>query len=187
MVDDGSDDTTLKIAQRYTKNVLYHQVNLGKGAALKTGCLYAFEHLGAEAVIFFDADNQHNPELLPEFSEKLQKFDAVFGVRSFDNKMPLTRIFLNRLASVFVLFFFGQYIPDIPCGFKGLTKKSYKKIAWKAKDYAVEMEIAARTAQYKLSFDTISIPTIYHDLDRGMSFLDTFTIVTQLISWRFFR
>lgn len=187
VVSDGSTDKTVEIAQRTTPHVLAHRVNLGKGAALKTGCEYAFSQLSAHSVVFFDGDDQHKPELLPEFAEKLETHDVVCGVRSFDNKMPLLRIFLNRLGSFAVLLLFGKYIPDIPCGYKGLTQKAYQKINWKAQDYAVEMEIAARMAQYNLSFDVVSVPTIYHDLDRGMSFLDTLTVITQLISWRLFR
>lgn len=187
VVDDGSHDNSTKIAKKYTRHALKHSINIGKGAALKTGCIYAFEHLNAHSVIFLDADDQHDPELIPEFTRELQNHGAVFGVRSFDNNMPLMRIFLNRFASVLILFLFGRYIPDIPCGYKGLTKKTYERIDWRARDYAVEMEIAARVAQYNIPFSIITIPTVYHDLDRGMNILDTLTVITQLVSWRLFK
>lgn len=187
VVDDGSSDKTVSLAKKHSKHVLEHSINLGKGAALTTGCDYAFKKCKADAVIFLDSDDQHDPELIPLFIEKLHHFGAVFGVRSFDNNMPLLRIFLNRFASVLILVLFGKYIPDIPCGYKAITHKTYKKISWKARDYAVEMEIAARVAQYQIPFTSIAIPTIYHDLDRGMNFLDTLTVVTQLLSWRLFK
>ncbi len=186
VVDDGSRDLTFEIASEQIPHVLKHQINLGKGAALKTGAEYAFSELGATGVIFFDGDDQHDPNLLTTFATELQTSDVVLGVRAFDNKMPLLRIMMNRLASFLVLLFFGKYIPDIPCGFKALSKSAYKKINWKSRDYAVEMEIAARVAQYDLKYSEVSIPTVYHDLDRGMTILDTITIVPQFISWRFF-
>lgn len=185
VVDDGSRDETLKIAKRYTPHALTHAVNLGKGAAMKTGSEYAFRKLGAKGVIFFDADDQHDAELIAQFAEELKKHPVVLGVRSFDNQMPLMRIMMNRLGSVLIMILFGGYVPDIPCGFKALSKSAYKKINWKSTDYMVEMEIAARVAQYDLEYSEIAIPTVYHDLDRGMTILDTIHIIPQCIAWRF--
>ncbi len=184
VVDDGSDDKTYELARTTVTHTLRHAINLGKGAALKTGSQYAFDKLGAQHVIFFDADDQHDPTLIPFFAEALKKHEVVLGVRAFDNRMPFIRILLNRVGSLFVLFLFGAYIPDIPCGFKALSKKAFTTINWQSQDYAVEMEIAAKLAKYKLDFSTIPIPTIYHDLDRGMNFLDTLAIVRQLVEWR---
>lgn len=183
-VDDGSKDKTAQIAKKYTSHVLSHSVNLGKGAALKTGCEYAFKQLHAKAVIFMDSDDQHNPEELPLFFEALQKNSVVFGVRSFDEKMPLVRIIGNRLASVLIYFMFGSYIPDIPSGFKALTANAYTELAWNSNDYAVEMEIAARTAKFKKKYAVVSIQTIYHDFERGMTILDTLRMISRILSWR---
>jgi len=184
VVDDGSLDKMATIAKKYTNHVLCHSINLGKGAALKTGCEYAFTNLNADAVIFMDSDDQHDPEELPLFQQALKNSEVVFGVRAFDENMPLIRIIGNRLASAVVLLLFGAYIPDIPSGFKALSKKAYKKLAWSANDYAVEMEIAARTAKYKIPFSIIQIKTIYHDFDRGMTILDTLRMIGKIISWR---
>jgi len=184
VVDDGSTDSMREIAKKYTEHVLSHSVNLGKGAALKTGCEYAFKKLGAEAVIFIDSDDQHDPEEIPLFVKTLETADAVFGVRSFNEKMPLFRIILNRLASLIILLMFGKYIPDIPCGYKAMSKSAYKKLAWNSADYAVEMEIAARTAKYKVNYLTIPIKTIYHNFDRGMTIIDTVRMITKVVGWR---
>ena len=53
VVDDGSTDNTNAIAKPYA-TVIKHKVNLGKGAAMKSGASYAFAN-GAEAVIFIVA------------------------------------------------------------------------------------------------------------------------------------
>lgn len=184
VVDDGSNDNTYELAKKYAQHALQHKINLGKGAALKTGCEYAFTRLNADGVIFFDADDQHEVGELSLFVSALQEHDVVFGVRSFDENMPLIRIMFNRLASVFLMILFGRYIPDIPSGYKALTKKAYKKVQWNSTDYAVEMEIAARVAKEKLDFVTVPIATIYHELDRGMTFIDTLRILLRAISWR---
>lgn len=185
VVDDGSTDKMARLARKYTPHVLSHAINLGKGAALKTGCEYAFTVMKAQAVIFMDSDDQHHPKHLQQFESLLQhKHQVVFGVRAFDSRMPLFRIMLNRLASVLILFLFGDYIPDIPSGYKALTRKAYKRLKWDATDYAVEMEIAAKTAKYNIKFATIPIETIYHDFDRGMTILDTMRMMTKIVRWK---
>ena len=184
VVDDGSKDRMPQIAKKYTSHVISHAINLGKGAALKTGCEYAFKTLGADAVIFMDSDDQHDPKELELFFTALQTSDVVFGIRSFDEKMPLFRILMNRLASFVIYILFGSYIPDIPSGYKAITKKAYIKLAWNSTDYAVEMEIAARTAKYKIPYEIVPITTIYHDFERGMTILDSLRMITKILSWR---
>jgi len=185
VVDDGSADNTAVIAQKYCSHVLVHKVNLGKGAALKTGCEYAFQKLGAKAVILMDSDDQHDPAKLPEFFQHLKDGSrVVLGERAMNFQMPLIKIIGNRFSSILVLVLFGVYIPDIPSGYKAFTKKAYQKIKWHSSGYEAEVEIAARIAKNKLAFTTITIPTIYHDTDKGMTLLDTFEMIIKVISWR---
>lgn len=184
-VDDGSSDRCAAIARKYTPHVLVHEINLGKGAALKTGCEYAVRQLGAQAIIIMDADDQHDPAELKLFFEKFhQGFDVIFGVRSMDMDMPFLRIFANRLASFLVYVFFGRYIPDIPSGYKAFTSRVYPRLVWRSAGYTVEMELAVRVAKYQINFTTVPIKTIYHDFDKGMTMLHTFTIIGNLFNWR---
>jgi glycosyltransferase involved in cell wall biosynthesis len=183
VIDDGSHDKSVEIAKQHTKEVLVHKLNLGKGGALKTGSDYAFEHLDAQAVIFIDSDDQHNPKELKLFYEEFAKgSEVIFGERKMDSKMPLIRVLGNRFASILVHLFFGSYVPDIPSGFKAISKKSYQKIRWQETGYGVELEIAARVAKYKIPFSVVPISTIYHDMDRGMTLLDAFQICLKLLN-----
>ncbi len=185
VVDDGSQDNTAQIARKYTNHVLVHPINLGKGAALKTGCEYAFGKCRADSVIFIDSDDQHDPNELTKFAQELQKGSpVVFGLRAFDQRMPLIRIILNRVASVLIFFLFGAYVPDIPNGYKALSREAFQIIAWDSPDYAVETEIAARVAKNRVPFTVVQVSTIYHDLDRGMTILDTLKIVLRIVNWR---
>lgn len=75
VVDDGSTDgSKLKVQTSKLKGLtlLEHKINLGKGAAMKTGAEFAFGN-GAEAVIFMDSDSQHNPNDLVKFVDALQE------------------------------------------------------------------------------------------------------------------
>jgi glycosyltransferase involved in cell wall biosynthesis len=183
VVDDGSQDKTLSIAKKHAKHVLHHQVNLGKGAALKTGCDFAFNTKKATSVIVMDSDDQHDPAELPLFEKALQKNEIVFGVRGFQG-MPKIRAIGNTLLSALVAILFGMYIPDILSGYKAFTQKAYQNIRWESSAYGVELEIAVRVAKTKTEYETVAIATIYHDLDRGMTLLDALGILAHIISWR---
>jgi polyprenyl-phospho-N-acetylgalactosaminyl synthase len=185
IVDDGSADQTFQMAQELTGHALQHELNLGKGAALKTGCRYAFRVMNAKAVIFMDSDAQHDPSELQLFVTKLKGgVDIVLGVRAFDNAMPLIKIMGNRFASFLVLALFGTYIPDIPSGYKALSKKGYNSVRWSSTDYRVELEIAVKIARQKLPFSTVPVTTIYADYERGFQFLDALQMIGSAFWWR---
>lgn len=185
VVDDGSADETSTIAKRYSRHVLRHRINLGKGAALRTGCEYAFTQLHAQAVIFMDSDAQHKTEELETFRQQLSEGNKiVLGVRAFDSSMPLVRIMGNRFSSVMVLLFFGKYIPDIPSGYKALTKSAYTALHLRSSGYNIELEIAVKIAKKRLQFSTVPITTIYHDFERGFQPLDALRMMVDLVMWR---
>jgi len=188
VVDDGSDDKSkFKAYGSRLKNltVLEHKINLGKGAAMKTGADYAFDH-GADAVIFMDSDGQHEAEDLPKFIEALESgnFDVVFGTRNYSYGVPLVRYLGNKFASVVMALFFKIYVSDVLCGFKGLTREAYKKVRWESSGYGVEAEIVARLGKNKLNFCEVPISTIYHDKVKGVTILDAFGIFGEVIKWK---
>lgn len=184
VVDDGSHDSTAKIARRYTPHVLSHATNLGKGAAMKTGADYAFETLSMHAIIYIDADDQHDPTQIPHFVKKLAKHDVVFGVRGVGASMPTVRYLGNKFASILLNILFGGYIEDIPSGYKAIRRRAYESIKWSSTGYAVETEIAVRVLQKKLPYATVGIEVIYHDHDKGMTILDAFRIAGNLFLWK---
>jgi glycosyltransferase involved in cell wall biosynthesis len=183
-VDDGSSDNSAQVAAKFTPHVLVHQVNLGKGAAMLTGGEYAFKELGADAVVFMDADDQHDPVHLPDFAKKMKKYDIVFGVRDLGVNMPLARYMGNKFASVLLKILFGRYIADIPSGYKGMTKDAFNKLKWKSSGYEVETEIAVRVVQQNIPFGTVEIRAIYHDRDKGLTLFDAAHITHSIINWR---
>jgi len=181
VVDDGSDDHTADLLKASNLYFLRHQINLGKGAAMKTGADFAFAKLKARAVIFMDGDDQHDPQELKLFFAKLLSGSkVVFGERKMDHQMPLLRIIGNRVASLLVMLLFGAYVPDIPSGFKAISRDVYQKLRWQASGYEVELELAARVAKNKINYSTISINTIYHDLSKGMTLIDALQTIARV-------
>lgn len=188
VVDDGSTDNSKSRIQNTKLNgvkLLEHQVNLGKGAAMKTGADWSFDH-GADAVVFFDSDDQHQQKDLAKFIEVLQtnKYDVVFGSRNFSYGVPLVRFLGNKIASVMIAALFNIYISDVICGFRAVTKKAYGKIRWESEGYGVETEMVVRVGKNKLKFCEIPVETVYHDSVKGVTVLDAFGIFFSVLKWK---
>jgi glycosyltransferase involved in cell wall biosynthesis len=188
LVDDGSTDSSrLKIKDCRLKNlmILTHKINLGKGAAMKTGADFAFSK-GADAVVFVDGDEQHLASDLPKFIDELKKgkYEAVFGSRSFGLGVPLVRFVGNKVVSIVLNLLFHIYISDVLCGYKALTKKAYRLVRWESAAYGVETEMVARLGKKRLPFKEVSVESIYHDKSKGVTVLDAFGIFGEIIKWR---
>ncbi len=172
LVDDGSTDETFMLASSLTPFVLRHQINLGKGAALRTGCDFAFHHLQADWVIMMDADEQHSAKDLQLFTEAIsQNHGLILGVRSFRG-MPYGAVIANKLSSFLLRVLYRQYIPDIPSGYKAISYSVYQQILWPGSGYEVEFEIARAVVHKKIPYQVVKIRTIYPKYVRGMTFLD---------------
>ena len=183
LVDDGSTDSTSKLPSKHKVKYLKHKVNLGKGAAMKTGAEAAFAD-GNDAVIFMDTDGQHKFEDLPKFIKALKDYDIVLGSRNMSYGVPLVRYLGNKLASLLISFLFGVYVSDLLCGYKGLTKKAYKKVRWESAGYAVETEMVIRSAKARLKRCEVPVATVYLDEFKGVSMMDAMGIFWEILKWR---
>ena len=183
VVDDGSRDKTIAKAEEAGAITLRHIVNLGKGAALKTGCDFAVKN-GAEFIIALDADAQHNPDDIPRFIEKLKSYDLVFGYRKLSSKMPIVLRFGNWFISNIVSALHGVSLKDTQCGFRAFSRETYQKIRWNASDYSMESEMIARAGKQKLKYVQIPIQTVYSDKYKGTTIIDGIKIALNMLWWK---
>ena len=186
VVDDGSQDKTSAIAKKEKVEVLTHIVNLGKGAALKTGCKYAIAH-GADAIITMDSDGQHDPAEIPNFLNALESCEIVYGYRKLSKTMPSLLKFGNWFISKGTKFLYGIELRDTQSGYRAFNTRIYPKIKWRAIDYSIESEMIANAARNKLPYKEIPIATIYTNKYKGTTVLDGMRIVWKMLWWRFRR
>lgn len=183
VVNDGSSDFTRAIAEKCPVYLINHKTNLGKGASMKTGAEFAFSH-GAEAIVFMDADGQHDPKNIPDYIQKLQEGnDIVFGKRNLSKRTPRVRLWGNKTASFLIAVFFGLYREDLLCGFIAMTRKAYEIIQWASSGYGVETEIVAMVGKNKLKYSEVPIETIYRDKYKGVTIFDAFKILFNIPSF----
>ncbi len=183
VVDDGSTDNTFQEAKNSEVTLIHHKVNLGKGAALKTGCDYAILN-GATSLIVMDADGQHDPKEIINFKTNLKENDIVFSYRIGKESMPKILKFGNWFISKVAKTLYGPALHDTQCGFRAFSAETYKKIRWESCDYSLESEMIANVGKNKLKYSQIPIATIYNDKYKGTTALDGIKIVLKMIGWK---
>ncbi|HLC65559.1 MAG TPA: glycosyltransferase family 2 protein [Candidatus Nanoarchaeia archaeon] len=182
VVDDGSKDSTFEAAKK-NAIVLRHSVNLGKGAALKTGCDFAIKH-GADIIVVLDADGQHDPREIPRFLKALKNADIVFGYRKLNKRMPLVLRFGNWFINTVAEVIYGMKMKDTQSGYRAFRADVYKRIRWEATDYSMESEMIANVGKNKLRYREIPIETIYGDRYKGTTIIDGIKIVFNMVWWK---
>ena len=183
VVNDGSQDNTVSQASVKDVIVLSHIINLGKGAAARTGCDWAVEN-GATQIVLLDGDGQHEAQDIPRFVKELGKHDIVFGRRKKSKNMPGLYRVGNKGLNVLSKIFFGITLQDSQCGFRAMNASVYKSVRWDASDYAMESEMIVRAGIKNLSHTEISIRTIYHDRYKGTGVIDGVKILVNMLKWR---
>jgi glycosyltransferase involved in cell wall biosynthesis len=164
VIDDGSADNTGELAREEGVTVLTHDVNRGKGAALKTGFRHAIER-GYDAVVTLDADLQHDPDLVPDLLQwaSTGKYDIIIGTRRRSGQMPVARAFANFASSIAISLFSGTLIRDSQSGYRWIGTDVLRRIPLRGDRYDLESEILLRVGLMGGSIGEVRVPTIYRD------------------------
>lgn len=188
VIDDGSTDQTASEAAEGGAVVLRHESNLGKGAALNTGFMYAGEH-NFDYLITLDADGQHNPSDIPVFMEAYLRtgIPVLIGNRmTATGNMPLIRKYTNRFMSWLLSRQMGQYVPDTQCGYRLYSCAEIPFIVPEAKGFAADSEILLQVAARGIRIDSVPIASIYGaEKSKINPISDTIRFATMLCRYRY--
>ena len=150
--------------------LLRHAVNLGKGAALKTGINFAMvTWADTDGVVTADADGQHAPGDVVKVAEMLSLHpgDMVLWVRHFNRRVPLRSWLGNHLTGLVFRILTGVRVCDTQTGLRGLPRHHcLEALTVPADGYDFEMECLVRFnrgGNRPLPFLQARIETIYHN------------------------
>jgi putative flippase GtrA len=178
VVDDGSGtefrDIFNELDRRPGVQIMRHAVNLGKGAALKTGFNYALctypELIG---VVTADADGQHRQEDIIRIGERLTADPSVLvlGVREFDRSVPFRSRAGNVLTRMAVRFLMGEAIADTQTGLRGVPASLLPQLLLVASSgYEFELDMLITAKHHGCRVIQEPIATIYQDGNRSSHF-----------------
>jgi glycosyltransferase involved in cell wall biosynthesis len=153
VVDDASTDGTrdrLKAGvEPLVSRVLYHDVNQGKGAALRTG----FAAATGDVVIVQDADREYDPSEYPNLVDPIlrDEADVVYGSRFLGGRAHRVLYFWHRVGNgVLTLvsnMFTNVNLTDMETGYKAFRREVLQKFTIEENRFGFEPEITAKIAR----------------------------------------
>lgn len=160
VVDDGSMDQTGQAAAEAGAVVLRHIINRGQGAALKTGIDFALL-CGAEVIVTFDSDGQHQLEDVPALIAPVceGRCDVALGSRFLhpETNVPAMRKLTLKLGVVFTRLISRIKVTDTHNGLRALSRQAAQRIQIHQDRMAHASEILDEIGRLKLRF--VEVPT----------------------------
>lgn len=178
LVDDGSGPEYRDIfsrAEEYPKvRLVRHAVNLGKGAALKTGINYAMcAFPGLQGVVTADADGQHHPDDIEQVADSLAAGPdrIVLGTRTFSADVPLRSRVGNIVTRTVMRALVGQNVSDTQTGLRGIPARLLPRLLrLEANGYDFELDMLIAVRQQAIPIAEVPIRTIYEPGNRTSHF-----------------
>lgn len=196
VVNDGSakecEPIFLELGRIERVTLLRHGINLGKGAALKTGLNHIYCYFGdVIGAVTIDADGQHLKEdalkvaaLLKENPEAL-----IMGVRCFGNEVPLRSRLGNVLTKLLFRYLIGQELTDTQSGLRGIPFSFIPVllgIGANGYEFELDMLLACKYGARRIVEQPIS--TVYLEDNRSSHFnpfIDSMKIYFVLLRFTF--
>jgi glycosyltransferase involved in cell wall biosynthesis len=148
IVDDGSTDGTRELLRSTDwpegVKVVFHERNLGKGAAVRT----ALQHATAEFAAILDADLEYRAADLAHVLEPLVSGEArvVFGTRAWTSQSSFSFWYVmgNKAVTMATNVIYNCWISDVMTCHKAMHTDLFRSLRLRERGFAIEPEIAAR-------------------------------------------
>jgi glycosyltransferase involved in cell wall biosynthesis len=194
-VDDCSQDRSREILKRLAEQydnvrLFFHERNMGKGAALRTG----FAQVTGDVVIIQDADLEYDPKDYPALLDPIIKdlADVVYGSRLIGAQPHRVLFFWhymgNKAVTTLSNMFTNLNLTDMEVGYKVFKSWVIKDIQIKSNRFGVEPELTAKIAKKKVRI--YEVPISYHGRDysegKKITWRDGIAAIFHIIRFRFF-
>jgi glycosyltransferase involved in cell wall biosynthesis len=171
VVDDGSTDRSPELLRGIGWIELFrHQENRGYGACLIRGFDHALA-LGYDAAVTIDADDQHEPALIPALVAELAEADIVSGSRYLAGSgrgqaAPPDRMRINQLVTSRINRLTGYSLTDAFCGFKAYRRRALAELELDESSYGLPLQMWLQAARHGLTVREVAVGRIYPRPDR---------------------
>ncbi|HEY5160056.1 MAG TPA: glycosyltransferase family 2 protein [Gaiellaceae bacterium] len=172
-INDGSTDTSAVEIRKTPSVLVNHPINLGQGAALKTGIEYALQDVNAAYFVTFDSDGQHKVDDALKMLEIAREgeFDVVLGSRFLgkaENINPVRSAFL-RIAVLFSNIETGIRLTDAHNGLRVFNRKFAEQLDITMPGMAHATEVIHSLAKSGLRYVEMPVTVLYTEYSRSKS------------------
>ncbi|WP_136601178.1 glycosyltransferase family 2 protein [Salinigranum halophilum] len=170
VVDDGSTDRTVEIAESAGATVVKHESNEGKGGAVKT-IFESASRQQPEALVLLDADGQHVPTDIQAVAQPVLDGDAdiSIGSRYLESKggdeTPLYRRFGQQVLDVLTTGRSARDLTDTQSGFRALSPQAIDDLKLTTDGIGVETEMIRDASDKGLRMTEVPIDVRYEGID----------------------
>ena len=180
VINDGSTDESKEIVEEIASCaklkgkviIINHPENEGYGKSLIDGINFARDN-NYRYLLTLDCDEQHEPELIPQFFEEIKKeeFEIISGSRylSFQKQIdtpPEDRYRINRKITGLINEVTGYRLTDSFCGFKVYRMEGLKKLELTEKGYGLPLQLWIQAYKINLTVKELPVSMIYKDKNR---------------------
>ena len=178
LVDDGSSDRTVELAQGLGLTAFLHKRNMGYGKNQKT-CYREALTRGADIVVMVHPDYQYSPRLVLPLAGMIAygEYDTVIASRILGNGalqggMPLYKYIANRFLTAFQNLLIGQKLSEYHTGFRAFSREVLESLPLEenTNDFIFDNEMLAQVVYFKYRIGEISCPTRYFEEASSISF-----------------
>ncbi len=190
IVDDGSTDGTRDVLRQLgdsTVRIVLHDVNRGKGAALRT----AFGHATGEYVLVQDADLEYDPEDWPKLLNPVLRGRArvVYGSRFTGERrnMLLLHWIGNRFLSMTTNVLYNTTLSDMETCYKLIDRSILEELKLTSSRFEIEPEITAKILKRGIRIYEVPISYSGREFDEGkkITWRDGVSALWTLVKYRF--
>jgi glycosyltransferase involved in cell wall biosynthesis len=192
VVDDGSTDGTRQILQDYKDrglyNIILHEKNMGKGAAVRTG----IQKAGGDVLLIQDADLEYDPReyanLLRPIEEDIA--DVVYGSRFLGGgRRPILfwNMVANKILTLLTNVLYNNILTDMETGYKVFRRSVMDGLVLHARRFDFEPEFTAKILKRKVRVYEVPISFNPRDYSEGkkIHMKDAFEALWALVKYRF--
>jgi glycosyltransferase involved in cell wall biosynthesis len=195
LVDDCSDDGTAELIRGQIETevdkVVYHQINMGKGAAIRSG----LKCVTGDMVIIQDADLEYDPMEYPKLMAPILegKADVVYGSRFMGEGPHRVHLFWhyvgNRILTILSNMFTNLNLTDMETCYKLFRTEVIKGIRIEQDRFGIEPEITAKVAKEKCRIYEVGISYYGRSYEEGkkIGWKDGLSAIYVILRYSIFR